>query len=247
VNRLLDRDVRCSLSQRSKLERHQYGMNNQNDHQAIYRRRFAGIERVRVGVWQTLARHYFNRWIKPQDCVLDLGAGYCEFINNVTATRKFALDSNPATVEKAAPGVVVISQEASQPWPLERETVDVVFSSNFFEHLTTRQSLAQCLIEAFCALRRGGRLIALGPNIRFCPDTYWGFFDHHLPLSDRSMVETLEIAGFEIEFVIPRFLPFNMSNGFPYQPFMVRFYLALPFVQRLWGKQFLVVARKPDA
>jgi hypothetical protein len=222
-------------------------MDNQNDQQAVYQRRFAGIEPVRAGVWRTLARHYFNRWVKPQDSVLDLGAGYCEFINSVAAARKFALDSNPATLEKAAPGVSVISQDASQPWPVQPETIDGVFSSNFFEHLPTRQALAQCLVEAFCALRRGAPLIALGPNIRFCPDTYWDFFDHHLPLSDRSVVEALELAGFEIEFVIPRFLPFTMSNGFPYRPFMVRLYLALPFAQRLWGKQFLVVARKPKA
>lgn len=220
-------------------------MNNPGDQQAIYQRRFAGLEPIRGRVWQALARDYFDRWIKPQASVLDLGAGYCEFINNVVAARKFALDSNPATVEKAAPGVSVLSQEATQPWALAAESLDVVFSSNFFEHLPTKHAFSDCLSEAHRVLRRDGRLIALGPNIRFCPDTYWDFFDHHLPLSDRSMVEALEIAGFEMERVIPRFLPFTMSNGFPYQPFMVRLYLALPILQRLWGKQFLVVARKP--
>ncbi len=216
-----------------------------NHEQAVYNRRFAGSERRRLMVWRTLTRHYFQRWIKSKDTILDVGAGYCEFINTITAAHKYALDSNPATAQKAAPGITVLSQEASQPWPLAPESVDVIFSSNFFEHLTSKLDFFHCLREAHRILRPEGLLIALGPNIRFCSDAYWDFIDHHLPLSDRSMAEALEIAGFEIDRVIPRFLPFTMSNGAPYRAFMVRLYLMLPLAQRLWGKQFLVVARKP--
>jgi len=221
-------------------------MTHREHQKAVYSRRFAGIEQRRVEVWQTLARHYFHRWVKPADTVLDVGAGYCEFINNIAAAHKFALDSNPATADKATPGVTVLSQEATQPWSLPAESIDVVFSSNFFEHLPSKEDFAHCLSEAYRVLRPQGLLIALGPNIRFCFDVYWDFVDHHLPLSDRSMVEALEIAGFRIESVIPRFLPFTMSDRFPYRAFMVRLYLMLPLAQRLWGKQFLAMARKPQ-
>jgi SAM-dependent methyltransferase len=213
--------------------------------QAVYSRRFAGIEQRRAEVWQTLARDYFQRWVKPADTILDVGAGYCEFINSITAARKYALDLNPATMEKAAPDVNVLPMDAAQPWPLASESVDVVFSSNFFEHLPAKQDFAHCLAEAYRVLRPQGLLIALGPNIRFCFDIYWDFVDHHLPLSDRSMVEALEIAGFRSKIVKPRFLPFTMSNRTSYRPFMVRLYLKFPLAQRLWGKQFLVMARKP--
>jgi len=212
----------------------------------VYSRRFAGIEQRRAEVWQTLARHYFNRWVKPTDAVVDVGAGYCEFINHISAAHKYALDSNPATTHKAAPGVTVLSQAATQPWSMPAESVDVVFSSNFFEHLPTKEDFAQCLAEAYRVLRPQGLLIALGPNIRFCYDVYWDFVDHHLPLSDRSMVEALEIAGFHMERVRPRFLPFTMSDRVPRRPFLVRLYLMFPLAQRLWGKQFLVIARKPQ-
>ena len=220
------------------------GMTHQ-EQQAVYSRRFAGIEQRRAEVWQALARHYFPRWIKPADTVLDLGAGYCEFINSISAAHKYALDSNPAMAGKAAPGVAVLSQEASQPWSMPSESVTVVFSSNFFEHLKSKEDLAHCLAEAYRVLRPQGLLIALGPNIRFCFDVYWDFVDHHLPLSDRSMVEAMEIAGFRTELVIPRFLPFTMSDRVPHRAFLVRLYLLFPLAQRLWGKQFLVVARKP--
>lgn len=213
--------------------------------QAVYHRRFAGNERRRARVWQTLARRCFRRWIEPTDTVLDLGAGYCEFINNVIAARKYALDSNPASGQKAAPGVTMLSQDATQPWPVPPASIDVVFSSNFFEHLPTKQALADCLAQACRALRPGGLLIAVGPNIRLCFKDYWDFIDHHLPLSDRSLLEALEIGGLQKEFVKPRFLPFTMSDRFPSWPFLVRLYLLLPWAQLLWGKQFLVIARKP--
>jgi hypothetical protein len=121
----------------------------------------------------------------------------------------------------------------------------VVFSSNFFEHLPTKEDFVHCLLEAYRVLCPKGLLIALGPNIRFCFDVYWDFVDHQLPLSDRSMVEALEITGFRSELVIPRFLPFTMSGRVPRGTFLVRLYLLLPLAQRLWGKQFLVIARKP--
>jgi SAM-dependent methyltransferase len=213
--------------------------------QAVYRRRFAGMERRRAEVWQALARHYFQQWIKPTDTVLDVGAGYCEFINSITAGRKYALDANPVTAEKASAGVTVLPQHAGDPWGVASESVNAVFSSNFFEHLPAKDDLARCLAEAYRVLRPQGLLIALGPNIRFCYDVYWDFVDHHLALSDRSMVEALEIAGFRCELVKPRFLPFTMSHRMPPRPFWVRLYLLAPLAQRLWGKQFLVIARKP--
>lgn len=222
------------------------GMKHLEHQEGTYSRRFAGIENRRANVWRTLNRYYFQRWVKPDDTVIDLGAGYCEFINSISAARKYALDSNPATANKAAPGVTVLSQEATLPWPLASESVNLVFSSNFFEHLPTKQDLVHCLTEAYRVLRPHGRLIALGPNIRFCFDEYWDFWDHHLPLSDRSMVEALEVAGFQRELVIPRFLPFTMSTRVPQSAFLIRLYLQIPLAQRLWGKQFLVMARKRE-
>jgi hypothetical protein len=33
------------------------------------------------------------------------------------------------------------------------------------------------------------------------------FFDHHIPLSDKSLVEALRMVGFRIEQALPKFLP----------------------------------------
>jgi SAM-dependent methyltransferase len=132
-----------------------------------------------------------------------------------------------------------------QSWPVEPDAIDVVFSSNFLEHLHTKAELGACLGQAYRALRPGGRIILMGPNIRFCGDVYWDFFDHHLPLSDRSMLEVLELTGFQKELVVPQFLPFTMAGKQPPGPFLVRMYLLMPVFWRVLGKQFLIVCRKP--
>src|SRR5438270_10503919 len=83
----------------------------------IYRNRFAGKHLYRQRVWSVLVA-FFGRWIPPDGAVLDLGSGYCEFINNVSAGRKFAIDLNPETVNRAADGVTVFEQDCSEEWPL---------------------------------------------------------------------------------------------------------------------------------
>jgi hypothetical protein len=86
----------------------------------------------------------------------------------------------------------------------------------------------------------------MGPNIRFLADVYWDYFDHHVPLSDRSARELLEVTGFEIRHVEPRFVPYTVKSRLPQWAWLVRVYLALrPLSSAVFGKQFLIVATKP--
>jgi SAM-dependent methyltransferase len=210
----------------------------------MYERRFSGQQTARNQIWSTLIGSFFNRWIPPNATVLDLGCGYCEFINQVTASKKFAMDLNPQARERAQSGIQILLQDCSQRWQIPDQSLDVVFTSNFFEHLATKAQLESTLVEAYRCLKPGGRLLAMGPNIRYLPGAYWDFFDHHLALTHLSLAEVLKNVGFQIEVNIDRFLPYTMSQGRTYPGWVLRAYLALPLTWRFFGKQFFLVARK---
>ena len=212
-----------------------------------YQHRFAGHEDYRLRVWRILCEGFFNRYIQPQQEVLDLGAGWGEFINQVEAAKKYAMDRNPDTGNHLAADVQFFHQDCTTTWPLTEHSLDVVFTSNFLEHLPGKPAIQQTLAEARRCLKPGGRLLCLGPNIRYVGGAYWDFWDHHVPLTDASLADILRLSGFEIEQSIARFLPYSMSTGRQAPAFLVSVYLQLPFLWRVFGKQFLLVARRAGA
>jgi len=135
----------------------------------IYNRRFAATASYRKKVWTVLISKFFSKWVGREDAVLDLGCGYGEFINQVECRKKWAMDLNPQAAEHLLPQVSLIAQDCSEPWPLTSGVLDVVFTSNFFEHLRSKDQLLLTLAQAFRCLKPGGRLIAMGPNIKFLP------------------------------------------------------------------------------
>ena len=156
------------------------------------------------------------------------------------------MDLNPAAAERLAPGVIFLEQDCSEPWRVQPGTLDVVFTSNFLEHLSSKRLVDATLSHALTALKPGGRCIVLGPNVRYLPGKYWDFWDHHVPLSDLSIIEALGNQGFEIERAWPRFLPYTMAGtGVQYPMLLLKIYLRTRLAWRVFGKQFLVVARKP--
>jgi SAM-dependent methyltransferase len=215
--------------------------------QRVYRRRFGETAAYRNRVWGVLTKSFLGVWVRSGDVVLDLGCGYGEFINNIRASEKLAMDLNPDAAQHLADGVRFLEQDCSLPWPLADGTLDSVFTSNFLEHLPDKAAMSRTLAQAFRCLKPGGRFIALGPNIKYLAGAYWDFFDHFIPLTEASLGEALEIEGFILEKVVPRFLPYTLANGRRYPLFLLQFYLALPFLWWFRGRQFLLIARRPAA
>lgn len=211
-----------------------------------YEMRFARTADYRRRVWSVLTREFFARWIPPEATVLDLGCGWGEFINQIAAARKYGMDLNPEAKSKLAREVTLLAQDCSEPWLLESAQLDVVFTSNFFEHLPSKESLRRALDEAFRCLKPGGRIICLGPNIKYLPGRYWDFWDHHLALTELSLREGLELSGFRVDWLRAKFLPYSMSQGFTPPLVFLRLFLKLAFLWRIFGEQFLILATKPE-
>ena len=214
----------------------------------MYSDRFDRREQIaKQRIWQVLCRDFFQRYVRANDTVLDVGAGYCEFINNIVCASKIALDLNEDTARYAAPGVRVVRCMSNAMEPIADASVDVAFASNFFEHMPSKAVFFETLLEIRRVLRPGGRLLILQPNIRFVGGEYWDFLDHHIPLTDRTLVEALLAARMRPVEVVPRWLPYTTKSRLPQHPALVRLYLRVPIAQRLLGKQAWVVAVKPDA
>ncbi len=76
---------------------------------------------------------------------------------------------NPDAAQRLNGDVELLLQDCSQPWPLADSSLDVVFTSNFLEHLPTKPHVEKTVAEIKRCLKPGGTMIALGPNVRLVP------------------------------------------------------------------------------
>ena len=212
--------------------------------QEIYRNRFERTKAYRRVVWQLLTQEFFQKMVDPRATVLDLGCGYGEFINQISAGRKYGMDLNPDSAGALARDVEFLHQDCATEWPLPNDSLDVVFTSNFFEHLPDKSALARTVAEIARCLRPGGRVIAMGPNMACLGGSYWHFWDHEIPLTHLSMQELMRLNDLEVERAEKSFLPYTLVNQPCYPLSFVRIYLRFRILWRIFGGQFLVIARK---
>ncbi len=208
----------------------------------LYKNRFSAGKSREI-VWKVLCK-FFQKYIDENCTVLDMAAGYCEFINNIKAKNKIVVDVNSDTRKYANPEVkVIITKNSGRIPEIRPSSVDVVFQSNFFEHLS-RPKIFSTIAEIHRMLKPRSLFILLNPNVRYCYRDYWMFFDHFTPLDDRAMTELLETSGFEIVELRPRFLPYIMKSKLSKSGVFIEIYLRIKFLQKIFGKQMLIVARK---
>jgi SAM-dependent methyltransferase len=211
----------------------------------LYDNRFDEKEKERKNaLWKVLCSSFFQQYISEEAYVLDVGAGFCEFINNITCREKYAIDLNENISSYANPDVHV-THGALEDFSITHSGIfDIVFMSNFLEHLRSKENVLQVLAESYRLLKNNGCILVMQPNIRYLYREYWDFFDHHIPISDKSLVEALKLTGFIIELVIPRFLPYTTKSRLPQYPAFVKAYLKIPFAWKLFGKQAFVIGKK---
>ncbi len=211
----------------------------------LYRHRFEEADLpAKRAIWKVLCDDFFSQYVRPTDTLVDIGAGYCEFINQIRARRRIAVDLNPRLAEFAAVDVERLNESCTELPSIADGSADVVFMSNFLEHLPSKQVVMDTLATAHRILRPGGHVMILQPNVRLLPGAYWDFFDHHTPLTERSLLEALTLLDMEPVRVIARFLPYTTKSVLPQSPWLVRLYLRLPPLWWLLGKQSFLLARK---
>jgi SAM-dependent methyltransferase len=199
---------------------------------------------ARTVLWRVVASHLAS-WVPPDAHVLEIGAGYCDWINHVRAARRVAVDVWPDVVAYAAQGVEARVLDVSRELPsLGPGTFDVVLASNVLEHFEPEPA-AGVVGDLRALLRPGGRIIVVQPNFRLAWRRYFDDYTHRSIFTDVSLPALLRSHGFEIARVQARFLPYSMRGaGALARPWLVRAYLRSP-VKPMAG-QMLVVGEKME-
>jgi len=197
-------------------------------------------DRRREILWQCLWRYRFSAMVAPDDCVLDLGAGYGDFINAAVARRRIAVDVWDGFPAHLAPGIEHRVGSVTDLDFIADGAVDFAFASNVFEHLT-RDEFAMTLAALRRKLSARGTLTIVQPNYRYAFREYFDDFDHKAIYSHVSLPDYLVANGYEVLLVEPRFMPLTVKSRLPVWPFLIRAWLASPV--RPGGKQMLVRAR----
>ena len=211
----------------------------------VYARRFEDPDILaKDRLWVEVGR-YLQRYVDSAAPALDIGCDRGYFIRNIKATERWAADVRDVS-SVLSPGVhFVRSDGLALASALPKSYFGTVFMSNYLEHLASGDQVIEQLQVAAELLKPGGRVIVLQPNIRLVGSAYWDFIDHKVALTERSLAEAAETAGFQTERVIVRFLPYTTKSRLPRHPILVRSYLHFQAAWRLLGGQTLYLGRKP--
>jgi hypothetical protein len=170
-------------------------------------------------VWESLWRFHFCKFISPNDCVLDLGCGYGNFINNVIARRRIAIDSWGGFVKYVDSYVERVVGSVTDLDFIEEGVVNFAFASNLFEHLSR---------DAFACVLARLRVKLAAVSI----------------YSHISIADFLKTNGFHVLEIRPRFLPMTVKSRLPISPWLIKAYLASPI--KPLAKQMLIRASVSD-
>jgi ubiquinone/menaquinone biosynthesis C-methylase UbiE len=219
-------------------------LDDQIDRKRLYDYHFAAVDQAdRSAAWAHIAPFIWELMGRPQR-VLDPAAGRFEFLNGIGARERFAVDIVDHGHDRHPAITLVVGD--SRTVELPGQGFDGIFVSNFLEHLEDKHEVAAFLRRMYDVTAPGGRIAVMGPNFRYCAPSYFDDADHSVALSHESIGAHLHGAGYDVVKVIPRFVPFSFKSRLPSAPWLVEWYLKMPFVWPLLGKQLLLIGKRPD-
>lgn len=207
---------------------------------AYFKSRFKPNKK-REAVWAVLAK-YIQRDVNPDGCLLDLGAGYCFFINNIRAQEKHAVDSFDEIKTYAARDVQTHICSCTNLTDFNDNYFDTVFISNLLEHLSW-QEVEQTLSEIKRVLKEKGKLIILQPNFKYAYREYFDDFTHIAIFTEKSLTDLLATYNFKIIKRIARFVPFSVDSRLPIIKPVLWLYLRSP-IRPLAKQMYIVVENR---
>jgi SAM-dependent methyltransferase len=212
----------------------------------LYENRFSAADAKRKdAIWRVISNH-LQRYVDPTQPVLDIGCDRGDLIRHIKATERWGTDLRDVSQSLGATIRFVQCNGLDVAGALPSEYFGTVFMSNYLEHLTSADAVLDQLAAAYAVTRSGGRVVILQPNIRLVHEAYWDFLDHRVAMTERSLSEACEAAGYRTERLVVRFLPYTTKSRLPQSDWLVRAYLGFAPARWFLGKQTLYVGVKQE-
>ncbi len=214
----------------------------QETYQRSYHSAHLTAHQSRKVVWQVISR-FLKPYIPADAHILEIGAGYCDWINSLSGARKVAVDLWDGIGKFAHPDVEVIQHDLRRGLScLGDSRFDVVLASNILEHFDLNDVL-MIVEQVYLYLKNDGRFIIIQPNFYYAYRFYFDDYTHRSVFTHVSLTGLLRAKGFQIEKLMPRFMPYSMRHlGFRVPAWLVMLYL------KSWIKPFagqmLVIGKK---
>jgi hypothetical protein len=194
----------------------------------------------RAKTWRYLNK-YFQRYLKPDDVLLELGPGYCFFVNSIECQKKYAYDNSKSILNYLNNSVVPLIGGGFSKIP--DKSLTKIFASNFFEHLTHHE-----ISELMSLLRKKmsptAKVIVLQPNFKYSYKQYFDDYTHKTVFTDTSLIDFFSTLGFGCELNYPKFLPYSVKSKFGGFSWLIPIYLSSP-IKPLAGQMHLVFSLIP--
>ena len=203
----------------------------------------------RTKVWEVLCKSFFCKYISVDSSIVDIGAGNCNFINAIQATRKAAVDKDSNIMLHANNDINICIARVPPLSMFKDNSFDIVFSSNMIEHLENKAEVMIFIKELCRICKPTGKCILMFPNVKYTKE-FWDCFEHKVPLTNKTITELENVIPIKVTETIPRFLPYQMGDStsktikLPFIEHLVWLYLKLPMLWRVFGKQCVIVFEK---
>ena len=201
--------------------------------------RFVQDER-RKASWVYLCK-FFQKYVDQNGTVLELGAGYCYFINQIDAKEKIAVDLFPDLLSHAEFPVKAFVRDATKLDFIASNSVDVIFASNFLEHLDWN-NLDNLITEIDRILGAKGKILIMQPNFRLSYRNYFDDYTHRTVFTDTSLIDWFGANGFKAKHSFPKFLPLSVKSSMGKFSRLIPFYISSPWKPKA-GQMFFVFER----
>jgi SAM-dependent methyltransferase len=144
---------------------------------------------------------YFLPKLHSGSTVVEIGPGRGEFALEVCARGLKYIGIEPSRelcLGLRDQGFEVINQTVP-PLPLENETVDLIHSHDFVEHLVDYREVMRVFLESYRVLKPGGFVSVIGPNYETIKQLFYQYeYQHSFIVTKNRLENMLKDSGFEI-------------------------------------------------